>query len=173
MAQQIFNAHDGDYISLPWGRIVFHNNEWHLETDKNDPAGISFIGGDGAKISWKDGAGREKALLQLRRNQYNNGEFYLGCLDEARFNQLVAQGDPNPLDHAMIEVATVTTTGVEFRVPVKLSAGAIGPITGVSDTLWSPDGMWFTQQQTDGNLVKYKATIPFSKAPVSSATLIG
>jgi hypothetical protein len=170
---QLFVANDGDYVQLPWGVVEFHNNELHLKTSVNDPAGLSFRGADGCKVSWKDDNGREKALLQLRRNPQNNGEFYFGCLDEARYAQLVARGDSNALDHAMIEVFTLSATQAEFRVPVKLSAGATGSLQGVTDTLWSPDGMWFVQQQTDGNFVKYGAVTPFQKAPVTSADLIG
>jgi hypothetical protein len=35
---------------------------------------------------------------------------------------------------------------------------------GVTDTMWAPDGMCFTQQQADGNFVTYHASAPWSKA---------
>lgn len=39
--------------------------------------------------------------------------------------------------------------------------------------VWSPDGQWFTQQQADGNLVKYHTATPFQKIPDQPGQLIG
>jgi hypothetical protein len=161
MSRQMTLA-DGDYFELPWGRAEWHNNELHLVSSVNDPAGISFRGANGCKVSWKDSAGNEKALLQLRQKANGDGEYYLGAYSEAEFQRT------HNLDRAMIEVATISPGGIEFRVPVKFSAGG-GVVT---DTMWAPSGLYFTQQQADGNFVTYRALAPFDKAnaqPVWSA----
>ena len=41
-----------------------------------------------------------------------------------------------------------------------------------TDTLWSPNGMYFTQQQVDKNLVKYEARAAFDKINPVSADLV-
>lgn len=163
MSRQMTLA-DGDYFELPWGRAEWHNNELHLVTSVNDPAGISFRGANGCKVSWKNAAGEEKALLQLRQDRDGNGEYYIGAVDQG---VLAATGN---LDRAMIELATLSPKGIEFRVPVKFSAG--GGVGKITDTMWAPNGLFFTQQQDDGNFVTYAASAPYSKAnatPVWSA----
>jgi hypothetical protein len=161
---KLFEAQDGDYIQLPWAKFVFHNNEWHVDgRGVNDPTGGSFLGGNGCKLSWKNEQGEEMVLFQMRRNQDNDGEYYFGALNQAKYQELLAKGDQNALDHAMIEVATINPKGIEFRVPVKFSAGALGLIGINNDTIWSPDGLSFTQQQNDKNFVTYKVDRPYDK----------
>lgn len=66
----------------------------------------------------------------------------------------------------LIRVVTGETpqaSSIEFLVPIK---GPAPTPAGVTDTMWSPDGMSFTQQQSDGNFVTYGASVPFSKANV-------
>lgn len=144
---KLFDAKDGDYIQLEGGKIIFHKNEMHFEADPswNDPTGTSYLGSDGCKQSWKGADGREKVLVQMRRNPKNDGEVYVGVLSEKRFNELTAKGDTNALDHAMLEVFTINPDGAEFRVPVKMSAGGgvVGgpaPTTQFPNKLVSPDG---------------------------------
>lgn len=36
--------------------------------------------------------------------------------------------------------------------------------SGRTDTMWAPDGLHFTQQQSDGNFVTYEVTRPFDKS---------
>lgn len=149
---KIQDVNDGDYFQLPWGRAIFHNNEWHLETDRDDPAGISMIGGAGCKISWKDAGGNEKVLIQLRRNSKGDGEIYVGCL-----SQEVLDTTGN-LDRAMIEVATINPNRAEIRVPVKLSAGTVPGTPLPSEPgvqLGTLDGRYIVADQSDGNLVVY------------------
>lgn len=155
---------DGDYFALPWGRVEYHNNELHVVTTVDDPAGISYVGADGCKMSWKDKDGNEKVLLQMRQNAVGDGEFYLGALSVARHLWARAHNLSNALDYAMLEVATLNPDRVEFRVPVKFSAGVVGGATSSGDTLWSIDGRFFVQIQGDGNFVKYRALAPFDKA---------
>lgn len=164
---KLFEAKDGDYIQLPWAKFVFHNNEWHVDgRGMNDPTGGSFLGGNGSKLSWKNEQGEEMVLFQLRRNQDNDGEYYFGALNQTRYQELLAKGDTNALDHAMIEVFTLNPKGAEFRVPVKFSAGVTGVGTGSSRVV-SPNGKyWFQPAQDDGNLVLYNATDPNNPKPV-------
>lgn len=168
MAQRMV-LQDGDYFELPWGRIVFHNNELHIETHVNDPAGISYLGADGCKMSWKDSAGQEKVLFQMRRNAKGEGEFYFAAFSQARYDEMIARGGAwaaKALDLAMVELATINPDGCELRVPLKCSAGVAGGanVLGVPDTMWAPTGLFFTQQQTDGNFVTYKVDVPFDKS---------
>ena len=148
---RLLTASDGDYIQLPWGELIFHNNEWHLRTSVNDPAGVSFIGADGSKISWKDKDGNEKVLFQLRQNPKGDGEFYFGTLSMAVLHQT------GNLDRAMIEVATINPDGVEFRVPVKFSAGSagVGSGSGEPSAIVSPGRRYRAEMQPDGNFVIY------------------
>lgn len=159
-ASQVFSVNDGDYITLPWGRVEFHNNELHVVSTVNDPAGLSFRGGDGSKVSYKPSDGIETVLLQLRRMRNGDGEFYFGALNRAEYDR-TGNGD-----RAMKEIATFNVTGVEFRVPVKFSAGvAVGAAGGsTTDTMWAPSGLVFTQQQDDGNFVTYRVTRPYDKS---------
>ncbi len=144
---KLFEVQEGDYIQLPWAQLVFYKNEWHLDGGNvNDPTGISFRGGNGCKVSWKSANGEERVLLQLRQNPNQDGEYYLGALDQSRYADLQAKGDPNALDHAMIEVMTINSDGVEFRVPIKASAGIVGMSAptilpeGFPNKIVSPDG---------------------------------
>lgn len=40
----------------------------------------------------------------------------------------------------------------------------IGVLGGPSDTIWAPSGLYFTQQQADGNFVSYQVDRPFDKS---------
>lgn len=153
--RQVGQFDEGDFFQLPWGRFIWRNNEWHLEADpgKNDPPGSSYIGANGCKISWKDAAGREKALLQMRQNAKGDGEFYLGCLSEKRYSEEVAKRNPNALDAAMIEVMVINPDEVEFRVPVKMSASSVP--SGSSQSFMTADGRYLLIEQADGNTVVY------------------
>lgn len=168
MAQRQMVLQDGDFFELPWGRVVFHNNELHIETFVGDAAGVSFIGATNCKLSWKDSAGQEKVLLEMRQNAKGDGEFYIGGFSQAVYNEMIARGGAwadKALDQAMVELATINPDGCELRVPLRCSAGLVGAgSAGITDTIWAPDGRSFTQQQSDGNFVTYFTTVPFSKA---------
>ena len=145
---KLFDALDGDYGQLPWGRLEYHNNEIHIVTDRGDAAGLSFRGATNSKVSWKDAGGSEKVLLILRENAKGQGEFYFGCFSPQKYAEMVAKGGgwaEKALDLAMIELATLNPDGLEVRVPVKFSAGTVGGAVpaasgGVSNKIVSPDG---------------------------------
>lgn len=162
---QVFSAREGDTIALPWGEIELHNNEVHIRSNVADPPGVSFHGyGDCkslGKVSFKMD-GKETVLIQGKRTEDGSGEVYLGVLDA---NILQQTGS---LDRAMVEAVNITARGIEFRVPVGFSAGVTrgGVVTtpsGAVDTMWAPDGLSFTQQQTDQNFVTYVVTSPYDK----------
>jgi hypothetical protein len=160
---KLFDAQDGDVITLPWGTVELHNNEVHIRSNVADPPGVSFHGyGDCrslGKVSFKIN-GREMVLIQGKsRDDNGGGEIYVGVLDEARFRELEARGDTNALDHAMIEVMNIQAHQIEFKTAVKFPGGA----AAVNDTIWAPDGLSFTQQQADRNFVTYKVDRPFDK----------
>lgn len=159
----LFTAVDGDIIQLPWGEIILHNNELHIRTSVADPPGISLLGFTGSKISWKDEDGNEKVLFQLRQNAKGDGEYYVGCFSQKAYDGLLAEGGRwalKALDLAMIEVATINPDGIEFRVPVKFSAGIIGgagtALAGVSRFV-SDNGRYVFNVQGDqgGHIVVY------------------
>jgi hypothetical protein len=164
VARELFRTEDGDYITTPWGAVVFHNNGLHIHTDRPDPAELSFIGAVNCKVSWKDSEGREKVLLQLRENAKGDGEFYFGGLSMERYVAETAHGNPKALDAAMIELATINPDVEEVRVPIKFSGGVATQPTTQYPT-GSYDGSEFVgsegkfryARQQDGHDVLYNA----------------
>ena len=159
---KLFDAHAGDYVQLDQGLLDFEGNELHLKTAYNDPPAVSFhndFGDSLGKLSGKHN-GEEQVLVQFKRNAAG-GEFYLGVLDQAKYVDLQAKGDPKALDHAMIEAMNVSAAGIEFRLPVKFSAGQATPTPGPLDPptngvqLGTLDGRYIVADQSDGNLVVY------------------
>jgi len=152
----------GDYEQLSRGTVEYQTNEMHLHSADDDPSGVSFHNDHGnhlGKLSGKHN-GREHALLQFKRNA-DGGEIYIGLLDEALYNKLVASGDPDPLDHATIEVINMTVKGIEFRVPVKFSAGGGSPVPPTDGNydgaqFNGSEGKFVYARQTDGHDVLYK-----------------
>jgi len=155
---EILNAHPGDYIQLQQGVFQFEANEVHLRTSYDDPPGVSLhndYGNSLGKLSGKHN-GEEQVLLQMKRVPGKGGEFYLGVLDQAKYQALQAQGDPQALDHAMIEAINVKPDGIEFRLPVRHSAGVVnGPSGTTPQQFTSHDQRYLCVEQGDGNLVVY------------------
>jgi hypothetical protein len=152
------DAHDGDYDQLDKGTVEYKQNEVHVRTSYDDPAGVSLhndYGNSLGKLSGKH-KGEEHDLVQFKRNA-KGGEIYVGVLDQAKYEALVAQGDPKALDHAMIEVMNVQPDGIEFRVPVKYSAGTS---TSGPQQITTKDGRYLCVEQNDGNFVVYDKGVP-------------
>jgi hypothetical protein len=157
----LINAKDGDVIQLPWGQVVFHNNEVHIVSTVDDPPAISFIApGPGTglgKVSFKDHAGREVVLLQGKVSANGGGEIYVGVLDGAKYAALTNMGDRNALDKAMTEVVNIQAGLIEFKVPTNLATGSAGRVT----RFYSDDGRFcFNVQgpgsgQPDGAVIQY------------------
>ena len=90
--------------------------------------------------------------------------------DVKAYEFVVFLQDPNGIeDSTMRPHLRVTHQYIEVHNQ-RVSFGGGG---GLPDTIWSPDGVWFTQQQADGNLVKYKTAVPFDKSQAITAKLIG
>lgn len=157
------------------------DNETSLVSTKNDPPkhrqGVQRPSGSGwgrsmGCHSWNwvrpDREEEEIALLQGKvegSDEYPHDPDvrypFEALAGELRLD-LRAPGDAS--DHGMKPVFRMFHDHVRFAVPV--SAPNFG--AGVPDTsicrMWAPDGMTFTQQQSDGNFVSYRASTPFSIA---------
>lgn len=65
-------------------------------------------------------------------------------------------------DAAQVRIYEATSDGIVFHVPVTFAGGG-GGVSGITDTMWAPDGLSFTQQQTDANFVTYTTKVPYCK----------
>lgn len=147
------------------GKLIFNGNELKVVSliSLGDAAFMKVVspyvegesgGGGGFSIDVGD-EGRNIPLVELLGAMYQGGA-------EAKLVVLKKGAGMNPEDGDYMTVMEFTSEGLEFKVPVKgLGAGG-----GITDTMWSPDGMSFTQQQSDGNFVTYGASVPFSKTNV-------
>lgn len=147
----------GDYWQLPNGKLIVGTNELAVITENADPAGFSIIGFTSGKLSWKDANGNEKCLAILRVNAKGDGEWYLGCYSEARYQQALARGGnwiDKALDYAMEQVGTLNPDGLELRVPLVAEAGGAQLAAG-SNVRTSANGRFVDVLQDDGNEVTY------------------
>ena len=133
---------------------------------RNDPVKLRFGGWDDpgseyvATLSFDVLEGDED--VPVRREQG-----YIGFLldPDPCIDLFLQQRAGESEDRTMVRVARFSAARIELLVPVAGFAAASG---GITDTMWAPDGSAFTQQQSDGNFVTYKATVPFSKDNVKA-----
>lgn len=146
------------------GKLIFNGNELKVVSTiaQGDAAFVKVIspyvegesgGGGGFSIDAGD-EGRNFPLVELLGAMYQAGA-------EGKLVVLKVGTGSNPDDSDYQTIMEFTSNKVEFKVPI--SAPNLGA-AGVTDTMWAPDGMSFTHQQSDGNFVTYRASSPFSKA---------
>jgi hypothetical protein len=152
----------------PTGALAHDGNELYSDSKVDDPAayrlgapptqrGLGKLSGD---IIEQGGVRHEVVLVQFKQtenaqNQIDGkgGEFYLG----------LAKENAGTTDDAMVDVLTATVKdGFRFKLPVY--APNLGGSSGAyANDMWSPNGLYVTQQQDDGNFVTYRLSRPYDK----------
>ncbi len=107
-----------------------------------------ILSGDRLGISRK-----ECTMLQFRENDRHPGQ------DGGQF-RFFAQRPGTEDDANMIPLLDLDTDKAVFHVPVEGLGGGGG---AYPDSMWSPDGLFVTQQQSDGNFVSYELARPFDR----------
>jgi hypothetical protein len=165
------------------GYVIAEGNEFTIGSKIDDPpkvrvgSQIFTHGGGGGVISFSRMRSSgvcfgdqqdEIAMIRVEQAEDVRGQT---SNRKAEFNFMVSNGDPSvdvvkPLAFTW-DTVTRILAGFRSSLAAKLGGG------GRTDTMWAPDGLSFTQQQSDGNFVTYTIDAPFDKSanprPVWSA----
>lgn len=137
------------------GRLTNKGNETRQDSKINDPSAFrigSFQGETLGKISGDrltnvgnpDGQRLERVLIEL--NELANGE------GSVRIYLNVPNGNGDSGQRLILDI---TSNEIEFRVPVRFSAGIIGSLSGQTSRMYSANGKYVLNLQDDGNFVEY------------------
>lgn len=153
--------------AIPWGYLDVGTNEISIVSTVKDPPKVRLgadAGGSLGCFSFNRGT-HEVVLLQGKID-----ERYRSVADEGtspRPTELVGElrvdllrprrpGDTD--DSQMVPVLTLRHDGVTCHVP-----GLVAQAEPRVGAMWSEDGLFVTQQQSDGNFVSYELARPFDR----------
>lgn len=140
-----------------WGWIgTYDDNEIEIVSTISDPPKVRLAVQAGKVESNLGGV-----TFNIRRDDGRHEEYgyIMGRLTADKQAGAIYFATRGPGDSQAKERAYLDHTGAYFRVPM-IGSSAVG----VTDTMWAPGGLSFTQQQADGNFVTYVTSVPFSKA---------
>lgn len=160
--------------STDYGFVGFEGNEQTVGSKVDDPAKVRITapitthGGGGGVISFNlhkamgqvvlGGGQTEMAMLRVEQASDVRGT----DSPRAEFNFLCNDG--GTADANMRKCLAFTYDGITAISPgIAASFRALGTGSGITDTMWAPNGLTFTQQQSDGNFVSYRVAQPFNK----------
>lgn len=154
------------------GQFRMQGNEIIIDAKDADAAkfrvGSRYVPGEcggGGAYSWDliqevhEGNRRVEAAVLVGGFNGRTGEVGL-CIWNGR--------DPGDIrDEDQKKVVEFRPDEIEFRVPIKapnFTGGGGAPSEQLVGRMWAPNGLSFTQQQSDGNFVTYLTQVPFNIA---------
>lgn len=148
-----------------YGYLLFESNELTIGSKVDDPPKVRLTspctehGGGGGVISFN--YSRQAGVVCDGHNQTEVGMIRVEQAEDVRgqvgntkaeFNFML--GDGSGVGDVVKPLAFVWNA---------ITRSLLNLLGGNTDTMWAPSGVFFTQQQSDGNFVTYRVDKPFDK----------